>query len=84
MRLITFSLPAIALVAILSVSMQRSISYTRTQAETEMAAFPEATHIIKSELLRNNAQRIKAGLIPYPQCLKPLSPAPAAVTDEQS
>lgn len=84
MRLITFSLPAIALVAILSVSLQHSIGHSGAQGENELPASPEATHIIRVELSGHNAQRIRAGLLPFPQCLIPTAHPPVAVGVAQS
>ena len=80
MRLITFSLPAIALVAILSVSIQHSICYTRAQAEVELPAGEETTQILRLQLSKHNSERVKKGFSSFPQCLSAKAHAPVTAT----
>ncbi len=62
MRLMIISMPAIALAAILSVNIQRSIGYTTEQTEKNSAALPEASRIIERQVNQCNILRRNQGL----------------------
>ena len=64
MKLLIFSTPALALIAILSFNVQHSMGHSSSQVQTESGPLPEARLIIDHQISRANARRRAQGLRP--------------------
>jgi hypothetical protein len=64
MKLLIFTMPALALITMLSFNVQHSMGGSSTQTENESGPLPEARLIIETQINKANIQRRQHGLRP--------------------